>query len=301
MSHHNSGHKTNIVQDMLLGGVAGAISKTVSAPLERVKLLLQTQHSNKKLTDRKFTGIADCFKRTYNEEGFLSFWKGNWSNVLRYFPTTAFNFAFKDFFNRTFNKWDVKTSPGWFTFGNVMAGGSAGACCMFLVYPLDFARTRLGVDIGKGDKRQFRGLSHCIVSILKSDGIRGLYNGILVSLYSIFLYRGLYFGSFDTGKRMIHNYNDRSFAFKYMFAQIVTIVSETIVYPFDTVRRRMMMNSGEGVPIYKTTSECWRRVYTEEGFSGFYKGNLSNMMRSVSSSLVLVLYDEFQKEVQKRK
>lgn len=286
---------------MLLGGISGAISKTVSAPLERVKLLLQTQHSNKQLTDRKFTGIGDCFQRTYREEGLLSFWKGNWTNVLRYFPTTAFNFAFKDFFNRTFNKWDAKTSPGWFTFGNVMAGGSAGACCMFLVYPLDFARTRLGVDIGKGDKRQFRGLTHCTMSILKSDGIRGLYNGILVSLYSIFLYRGLYFGSFDTGKRMIHDYSNRSFGFKYMFAQIVTIVSETIVYPFDTVRRRMMMNSGEGVPIYKTTSECWRRVYNEEGMAGFYKGNLSNMMRSVSSSLVLVLYDEFQKAVQKHK
>jgi solute carrier family 25 (adenine nucleotide translocator) protein 4/5/6/31 len=286
---------------MLLGGTAGAISKTVSAPLERVKLLLQTQDSNKQLVDKKFKGIGDCFTRTYREEGLRSFWKGNWANVLRYFPTTAFNFAFKDFFNRTFNKWDSKTNPYLFLFGNVMAGGSAGACCMFLVYPLDLARTRLGVDVGLGDKRQFKGLTDCIFSILRSDGIRGLYNGILVSLYSIFLYRGLYFGSFDTAKRMIPDYEKRSFFYKYLLAQTVTIVSETIVYPFDTVRRRMMMNSREVVPIYSSTSECWRRIRKEEGLTAFYKGNLSNMMRSVSSSLVLVLYDEFLKSAQKRK
>lgn len=301
MSHHSSGPKTSFVQDMLLGGTAGAISKTVSAPLERVKLLLQTQDSNKQLVDKKFKGIGDCFSRTYREEGALSFWKGNWANVLRYFPTTAFNFAFKDFFNRTFNKWDAKQNPGMFMFGNVMAGGAAGACCMFLVYPLDLARTRLGVDVGLGDKRQFKGLTHCIFSILRSDGIKGLYNGILVSLYSIFLYRGLYFGFFDTSKRFIQDYQQRSFFFKYLVAQAVTIVSETIVYPFDTVRRRMMMNSREVVPIYKTTAECWRRIRTEEGLAAFYKGNLSNMMRSVSSSLVLVLYDEFQKAAQHRK
>lgn len=301
MSHHSSSHKSNFVQDMLLGGTAGAISKTVSAPLERVKLLLQTQDSNKQLVDKKFKGIGDCFVRTYREEGLWSFWKGNWANVLRYFPTTAFNFAFKDFFNRTFNKWNAKTDPYLFLFGNVMAGGSAGACCMFLVYPLDLARTRLGVDVGLGDKRQFRGLTHCIFSILRSDGIRGLYNGILVSLYSIFLYRGLYFGSFDTAKRVIPHYDQQSFFYKYLVAQIVTIVSETIVYPFDTVRRRMMMNSREKVPIYASTSECWRKIRRQEGLAAFYKGNLSNMMRSVSSSLVLVLYDEFQKAVQKRK
>ena len=299
MSHQSNPKKSSFTQDMLLGGISGAISKTISAPLERVKLLLQTQHSNKQLEGNKFHGITDCFVRTFRNEGLASFWKGNWTNVLRYFPTTAFNFAFKDFFNRTFNKYDSNISPGWFLFGNMMAGGSAGACCMLIVYPLDFARTRLGVDIGKGSQRQFQGLSHCLLSILKSDGIRGLYNGIFVSLYSIFLYRGLYFGFFDTGKKLIPDYEHASFFMKFLFAQTVTIGSETMIYPFDTVRRRMMMNSGLLKPIYKSTTDCFSKIRREEGFGGFYKGNLSNMMRSVSSSLVLVLYDEFQREFQK--
>jgi len=300
MSHSHSQHKSNFLQDFILGGTAGAISKTISAPLERVKLLLQTQDSNKQLAGKKYKGVADCFVRSFREEGLLSFWKGNWANILRYFPTTAFNFAFKDFFQRTFNKYDSKTQPYWFLFGNIMAGGSAGACCMLIVYPLDFARTRLGVDIGRKGHTQFNSLTHCLTSILRTDGIRGLYNGVGVSLISIFSYRGMYFGFFDTGKRLIPDYNNRPFFIKFLFAQIITMFSETVNYPFDTVRRRMMMNSGLEKPIYSSTTECFRMVANNEGMKGFFKGNFSNMLRSISSSLVLVLYDHFQAEFTKK-
>ena len=68
--------------------------------------------------------------------------------MLRYVPTTAFNFAFKDFFNRTFNKYDSDKTPVKFLFGNILSGGMAGVCCTMIVYPLDFARTRMGVDVG---------------------------------------------------------------------------------------------------------------------------------------------------------
>jgi solute carrier family 25 (adenine nucleotide translocator) protein 4/5/6/31 len=300
MSHSGSKSDSNFFQDFILGGTAGAISKTVSAPLERVKLLLQTQDSNKQLVGKKYTGVLNCFVRSFKEEGFFSFWKGNWTNIIRYFPTTAFNFAFKDFFQRTFNKYDSKTQPGMFLLGNIMAGGMGGACCMMIVYPLDFARTRLGVDIGRKGHTQFNSLSHCLTSIIKSDGISGLYNGIGVSLFSIFIYRGMYFGFFDTGKKLIPDYQNKSFFVKFLFAQMVTIVSETITYPFDTVRRRMMMNSGLETPIYSSTTDCFRKIQKQEGLNGFFKGNLSNMMRSVSSSLVLVLYDQFQSEFKKR-
>lgn len=46
--------------------------------------------------DRPYDGIADCFKRVAREEGVFSLWRGNFTNVLRYFPTQALNFAFKD-------------------------------------------------------------------------------------------------------------------------------------------------------------------------------------------------------------
>ena len=171
---------------------------------------------------------------------------------------------------------------------------------MMIVYPLDFARTRLGVDIGRKGHTQFKSLTHCFTSIIRTDGVRGLYNGIGVSLVSIFSYRGMYFGFFDTGKKLIPDYQRLSFFKKFLFAQFVTMFSETVNYPFDTVRRRMMMNSGLEKPIYNSTVECFRKIYKNEGMNGFFKGNLSNMLRSISSSLVLVLYDQFQSEFTKR-
>ncbi len=80
----------SFVQDLLAGGVAGAISKTAVAPIERVKLLLQTQDSNPRIKSGeipRYTGIANCFTRVSAEQGFLSFWRGNLANVIRYFPT----------------------------------------------------------------------------------------------------------------------------------------------------------------------------------------------------------------------
>lgn len=193
---------TKFIVDCVLGGTAGGISKTVSAPLERVKLLLQTQDANKALKGQKYTGFLNCMSRCYHEEGLISLWRGNWANVVRYFPTTALNFGFKGFFNRVFNKWDAKKQPLMNAVGNVLAGGSAGAACMLFVYPLDFARTRMGVDTGKTvEERQFRSLGDCLKKIYKSDGIKGLYSGIQISLISIFIYRGLYFGGYDTGKK----------------------------------------------------------------------------------------------------
>ena len=91
------------IVDFAMGGVAAAISKTLIAPIERVKLLLQTQHVNPALMAKgEFKGIGDCFQRVVKEEGFFSLWRGNLANVIRYFPTQAFNFAFKDKFSRFF-------------------------------------------------------------------------------------------------------------------------------------------------------------------------------------------------------
>jgi len=143
--------------DMMLGGTAGAISKTVAAPVERVKLLLQLQDANFQLEGKKYNGIKDCFQRVYAEEGVLAFWRGNWANVVRYFPTTALNFGFKDLYKKMIVKANKDTEYWKFCYQNVLAGGMAGCSCMIFVYPLDFARTRMGADVGKTmADRQFR-------------------------------------------------------------------------------------------------------------------------------------------------
>merc|ERR550537_1024622 len=101
-----------IAKDWLAGGTAAGVSKTIVAPIERVKLLIQTQDANPRIASGeipRYTGILNCFTRVSKEQGVGAFWRGNMANVVRYFPTQAFNFAFKDFFKSIFPKYNMKT------------------------------------------------------------------------------------------------------------------------------------------------------------------------------------------------
>merc|ERR1739848_788090 len=137
-----SGGVVKFLIDFCAGGVAGAVAKTATAPIERVKLLIQTQDANPKIISgevSRYTGIIDCFRRVANEQGVSAFWRGNFTNIIRYFPTQAFNFAFKDSIKRMFPKADPK-KEFWRFFAITMAsGGLAGAGSLCIVYPLDYA------------------------------------------------------------------------------------------------------------------------------------------------------------------
>jgi len=288
--------------DFTLGGVSAAVSKTAVAPIERVKLLLQVQSSSTQIKpEDRYTGIVNCFVRVSKEQGFASLWRGNLANVIRYFPTQALNFAFKDTFKEIFMK-GVKKEDFWkFALGNISAGSAAGASSLCFVYPLDFARTRLAADVGK-DKtnRQFTGLLHCISSIMKTDGVIGLYRGFVVSIQGIIVYRGAFFGLFDTAKAFIpteYKGFKRVFA-SWAVAQTVTAIAGVISYPFDTVRRRMMMQSGRKAgqeKEYKNTLDCWIKISRKEGMGAFFRGALSNVLRGAGGAIVLVVYEEFQR------
>jgi len=179
--------------------------------------------------------------------------------------------------------------------GNLASGGAAGATSLMVVYPLDFARTRLAADVGKGAaERQFQGLTDCLSKIYKSDGAKGLYQGFGVSVLGIIAYRACYFGGYDTLKRVLFTEGKTSILFKFLIAQMVTGVSGLMSYPLDTVRRRLMMQSGRKELLYNGTMDCVRKIYKNEGGRAFFKGALSNILRGMGASLVLVLYDEFQ-------
>jgi len=286
----------NFALDFLLGGVSAAVSKTAVAPIERIKLLLQTQDANAKLVgEKKYKGIVDCMVRVPKEEGFSAFWRGNLANVIRYFPTQALNFAFKDTYKKVFCPFNPKTDFWKFFFGNLASGGAAGATSLMVVYPLDFARTRLAADVGKGAAdRQFTGLVDCLTKIHKSDGVKGFYQGFGVSVLGIIAYRACYFGGYDTLKRVLFHEGKTSILFKFAVAQVVTAVSGLMSYPLDTIRRRLMMQSGRKDVMYTGTFDCIRKIYHKEGGRAFFKGALSNVLRGMGASLVLVLYDEFQ-------
>ncbi len=285
----------SFLKDFMAGGISAAVSKTAVAPIERVKLLLQVQHVSKQIAvDKQYKGIIDCFVRIPKEQGFLSFWRGNLANVIRYFPTQALNFAFKDVFKQIFMSGVDKKTQFWRWFGaNLASGGAAGATSLCFVYPLDFARTRLAADTGKGAaEREFSGLGNCLVKIFKSDGLTGLYRGFGVSVQGIIIYRAAYFGFYDTVRGMLPP--KQNLFVSWAIAQCVTTVSGIVSYPFDTVRRRMMMQSGRAKSdmMYKGTLDCWAKIYKSEGGGAFFKGALSNVFRGTGGALVLVFYDE---------
>jgi solute carrier family 25 (adenine nucleotide translocator) protein 4/5/6/31 len=290
--------KKNFLQDFLVGGISAAISKTAVAPIERVKLLLQNQAASTQISaDKQYKGIVDCFARVAKEQGITSMWRGNLANVIRYFPTQALNFAFKDTFKRYLNPYNKKTQPGMFFVGNIMSGGAAGAASLCVVYPLDFARTRLAVDVGKaGAERQFNGLADCLAKVFKSDGPLGLYRGFGISVLGIIAYRGAYFGLFDTGNAILFGEGKtQNFFAMWAFAQTTTTLAGILSYPLDTVRRRLMMQSGRKDKMYSGTIDCFRKIAANEGTNAFFKGAASNVLRGTGGALVLVLYSKIQK------
>ncbi|CAA3021938.1 ADP,ATP carrier ER-ANT1 [Olea europaea subsp. europaea] len=194
--------------DFIMGGSAAIIAKSAAAPIERVKLLLQNQGEliKRGQLQRPYIGLGDCFRRVLREEGVLSFWRGNQANVIRYFPTQAFNFAFKGYFKTLFGR--SKEKDGylkWFA-GNVASGSAAGATTSLFLYHLDYARTRLATDAREcpiNGKQQSKGLIDVYRKTLLTDGIAGLYRGFGASIIGITLYRGMYFGIYDTMKPIV--------------------------------------------------------------------------------------------------
>jgi solute carrier family 25 (adenine nucleotide translocator) protein 4/5/6/31 len=186
-----------------------------------------------------------------------------------------------------------------FFLGNMASGGAAGATSLSVVYPLDFARTRLAADVGKGanKEREFNGLVDCLKKVAANDGIGGLYKGFGISVVGIIAYRASYFGMFDTGKVLLfEDIKKANFFAMWAFAQFVTVAAGIASYPLDTVRRRLMMTSGKkGADLmYTGTMDCFRKILKDEGAGAFFKGCLSNIIRGTGGALVLVFYDKIQ-------
>ncbi|KAG9946940.1 ADP,ATP carrier protein [Aureobasidium melanogenum CBS 110374] len=287
------------VVDFLMGGVSAAVSKTAAAPIERIKLLIQNQDEMLKAgrLSHKYNGIADCFRRTTADEGIVSLWRGNTANVIRYFPTQALNFAFRDTYKSMFSYKKERDGYAKWMMGNLASGGAAGATSLAFVYSLDYARTRLANDAksakGSGE-RQFNGLVDVYKKTLASDGIAGLYRGFMPSVAGIIVYRGLYFGMYDSLKPvLLVGSLEGNFLASFLLGWSVTTGAGIASYPLDTIRRRMMMTSGEAVK-YNGTLDAARKIVAAEGVKSLFKGAGANILRGVAGAGVLSIYDQVQ-------
>lgn len=263
---------------------------------------MQNQHAMIKAgrLDRPYTGVIECFSRTYTSEGLASFWRGNNANIIRYFPTQALNFAFKDYYKSMF-KYDKKKEYGKWFLGNIASGSLAGATSSVFVYSLDFARTRLANDAkGASGTRQYNGLIDVYRKTLASDGIAGLYRGFVPSVLGIVVYRGLYFGLYDSLKPvLLVGPLEGNFFASFALGWSSTALAGLAAYPLDTVRRRMMMTSGTGQN-YKNFASAMTQIVRAEGVSTLMRGAGANILRGVASAGVLSIYDQAQILMQKR-
>lgn len=286
--------KLSFIENFALSGVAAVVSKTAAAPIERVKLLVQNQGEMLKqgVISKPYNGVIDCTLQTFRNEGLFPFWRGNLANCIRYFPTQALNFAFKDKIKAMFKQ--NKNDPYMVNFAkNVSSGGVAGALSLCFVYSLDYARTRLANDVKStkkgGGERKYNGLVDVYKKTMATDGFAGLYRGFVISCVGIIIYRGCYFGFYDTLKPILLG-PDAGIFTSFLLGYGVTVTSGLISYPVDTIRRRMMMTSGQAVK-YKGSMDCTVQILRAEGAMALFKGAGANILRGIAGAGVLSGFD----------
>lgn len=312
--------KTSLT-DAFAGAAAGSLAKTISAPIERIKLLKQLQHSVDPKDAKGLGGSAwSVAKSVYRNEGLLAFWRGNTPNVLQQAGTTALNFMLMDWYKSAINpivnltlslpsnrphEDRIKRRK---MISSFLSGGLAGGTALTVLYPIAFLRTRLALDVGnhQGIRKYPRGMRDVFCSIMKTDGIKGLYQGYGIAISGVILYRAMHLGGYDNIKtEVLHRRRKKSpeldsndeltFIERFVCAQIVSIVAGTMCYPIDSVRRRMMMQAGKPLVERKYTNSlnAFRRIFIDEGMKGFYLGIGPNLFRSFGGALLLVGYDTF--------
>jgi len=279
------------IRRFVAGGISGAVAKTVTAPLEAIKLKLQ-------YTEDDDEGALDCARRILEREGWRGFYRGNLANVLRYFPTQAFNFAFKDKIKRLMPKVDRKKHP-WRAFAvNIVSGGIAGAGSLVLVYPLDTARTQLLICTNDDGSPKYANM----VGFFRdwNGDVRKLYEGYVVSVAGIIPFRAIYFIVNDTLRAILPWIRDeglKGLVSKFTCAQAAALCAAYASFPFDTVRRRLQVDAQRplGERRYKGNLDCLKKVYRVEGVRALFRGAGYNAVRTVTSALALVAYGELKK------
>jgi Ca2+-binding EF-hand superfamily protein len=159
----------NMVKSLFSGAVAGAVSRTVTSPLERLKVIKQIQMGD------KYKGVIAPLIQMYKEEGIRSYWKGNGTNVARIAPYSAIQFFTFDVYKEMLS--DNRENPG--TLNVLTAGGLAGMTSTIFCYPLDLVRSILTVQTSNAE---YKGMNDALVKIYRTQGFFGLYKGLGTTL-----------------------------------------------------------------------------------------------------------------------
>ena len=269
----------------IAGGVAGAVSRTVVSPLERLKILYQVQSAGR---NEYQLSIYKALKKMYTEEGFKGFMRGNGTNCIRIIPYSAVQFGSYSIYKRF-----AEETPGadLSPLSRLICGGCAGITSVISTYPLDIIRTRLSIQSASfsGLKREGKlpGLWETGVMMYKTEGgVMGLYRGIIPTVAGVAPYVGLNFMTYESVRKYFTDPGEKNPVWyrKLAAGAISGAFAQTCTYPFDVLRRRFQVNAMPGMGNqYKSIWDAIRTIVTQEGVLGLYKGILPNLLKVAPS------------------
>ncbi|KAI3960549.1 hypothetical protein MKW92_007752 [Papaver armeniacum] len=277
------------VKELIAGGAAGAFAKTTIAPLERIKILLQTRtegfHS---------IGVYQSMKKLLKHEGIFGFYKGNGASVIRIVPYAALHFMTYE----QYRCWILNNCPAMGTgpVVDLLAGSAAGGTAVLFTYPLDLARTKLAYQvtspkeiIGHGlrsihSQPDYCGLKDVFKSVYREGGMRALYRGVGPTLVGILPYAGLKFYIYEELKRRVPEEHQNSVMLRLSCGALAGLFGQTFTYPLDVVRRQMQVQSlQQGGPGYRNTIEGFTTIIRNQGWGQLFAGLSINYMKIVPS------------------
>ncbi|XP_075954524.1 mitochondrial adenyl nucleotide antiporter SLC25A24-like [Anarhichas minor] len=271
-------------KQLAAGAVAGAVSRTGTAPLDRMKVFMQV-HSSK----TNPISLVGGFKRMLKEGGLTSLWRGNGTNVLKIAPETAIKFMAYEQFKKLLSSEGKKIE----THKRFMAGSMAGATAQTAIYPMEVLKTRLTLR----KTGQYSGMFDCAKTILRKEGVKAFYKGYIPNLVGIIPYAGIDLAVYETLKNtwLSHYAKDSANPGVLVLVACGTISStcgQLASYPLALVRTRMQARASLDASDQPSMSSLMKKIVAKDGFFGLYRGILPNFMKVIPAvSISYVVYE----------
>ncbi|KAL4355315.1 hypothetical protein GQ457_06G006650 [Hibiscus cannabinus] len=296
-SKHGLSPQIGTIQQLLAGGIAGAFSKTCTAPLARLTILFQVQGMHSDVSALSKACIWREASRIINEEGFRAFWKGNMVTIAHRLPYSSVNFYAYERYKSTLQsilglenqRGNASADP----FVHFVGGGLAGMTAASATYPLDLVRTRLAAQ---RNSVYYRGIWHAFHTICREEGFLGLYKGLGATLLGVGPSIAISFSVYESLRSYwkLQRPNDSTIMVSLACGSLSGIASSTATFPIDLVRRRMQLEGAAGrARVYKTgLLGTFRHITQSEGLGGLYRGILPEYYKVVPGvGIVFMTYE----------
>ncbi|KAF1385884.1 hypothetical protein PFLUV_G00112400 [Perca fluviatilis] len=275
-----------VLDSLLCGAFAGAVAKTVIAPLDRTKIIFQV--SSKRFSAKEAFRLIYC---TYMKEGLLGLWRGNSATMVRVIPYAALQFCSHDQYKKLLGSYYGYQGKALPPFPRFLAGSLAGTTAAMLTYPLDMARARMAVTA----REMYSNIMHVFVRISQEEGVRTLYRGFTPTIMGVIPYAGITFFTYETLKKLHTEKTKRPQPYPHerlAFGACAGLIGQSASYPLDVVRRRMQ-TAGVTGSSYSTILGTMREIVTQEGVvRGLYKGLSMNWIKGpIAVGMSLTTFD----------